>query len=202
MIFIVAGSLEGYEWLAVDVDHPDWFIQEACLFTFIRGVVARDIAAVVGLDVEEVDGSAGNDDLLLDLMGGGKATFDAEGGWSVLYEDNGLPNETSERLAVDPRASEAVMVFTNVNSVVRFSHWREQRLLTSFEFPDERWGERPDELLPDMSETTGTTREDYSAAMDDGTYLARLMKLAQRLTAIYLGRHFLQRTTVLIAPPA
>lgn len=61
-------------------------------------------------------------------------------------------------------------------------------------------GERPDELLPDMIETTGTTSEDYSAAMVDGTYLARMMKLAQRLTGIYLGRQFLQRPTVLVAP--
>ncbi|HET6877932.1 MAG TPA: hypothetical protein VFH38_10420 [Jatrophihabitans sp.] len=51
-----------------------------------------------------------------------------------------------------------------------------------------------------MIETTGTTSEDYSAAMVDGTYLARMMKLAQRLTGIYLGRQFLQRPTVLVAP--
>lgn len=119
----------GYEWLAVDADRPDWIIHEACLFTFIRGMASREIATAVGLDVEEVDGAAANDDLLLDLMDGGKAIFDAEDGWSVLYEDNGLPADTAERLALDPRVTEAVMVFTNVNSVARFSHWREQRLL-------------------------------------------------------------------------
>ncbi|HET6877933.1 MAG TPA: DUF6461 domain-containing protein [Jatrophihabitans sp.] len=81
-------------------------------------------------------------------MGGGKAILDSEDGWSVLYEDNGQPSDTSERLALDSRASAAVVVFTNVNSVVRFSHWRDQRLLTSFEFPDERWANAPTSCYP------------------------------------------------------
>jgi hypothetical protein len=48
-------------------------------------------------------------------------------------------------------------------------------------------------LLDDMRATTGLSIEDYERAMDDNSYLPRMMTLAQRITAIHLDRNFLRR---------
>lgn len=193
----MAGTFAGYEWLAVDVDHRDWWVNEGSQFTFAHGVSARDLVEVLGVGAQQRSGSA---DPLDELQFGGKAAADVEGGWAVLFEQNGLPQDSAEPIAQDARVDEAVMVFTNVNSVMQFSHWRDQRVRVSFEFPEDRWGDEPDELLAEMADTTGTTTQDYEEAMDDGTYLARMMKLAERVTGVRLGRSFLQQPGVLIMP--
>jgi hypothetical protein len=65
--------------------------------------------------------------------------------------------------------------------------------LVGFEFPGDRYGTQPDALLDDMRATTGLSIEDYERAMDDNSYLPRMMTLAQRITAIHLDRNFLRR---------
>jgi hypothetical protein len=144
------------------------------------------------LPVQEVDLS-GDHDAARRFMGGGAALLDEPGGWTVLYEDNGIPQDSAYQLATDPQVNEAVSVFTNVNSVMEFSYWQHGQRLVRFEFPDERDGTSPDALLSQMEHTTGVTVEDYDQAMNDGTYLARMMALAQRITSVHLPKSFLQR---------
>jgi hypothetical protein len=113
-----------------------------------RAVGFAIFAAVVGScasspRVHEVDLSA-DPDALTHFIGDGKAIFDAGSGWAVLYEDNGIPNDSTHRLASDPDVDEAALVFTNVNSVMEFGYWRSGERLLEFEFPSDRYGTRPD----------------------------------------------------------
>lgn len=188
-----------YAWLAVGPDDPDWNFQEAVTITFVHGLSPREIAEGLSLTVHGVDLSS-DPHALTHFIGGGKAIFDAGNGWTVLYEDNGIPNDSTYRLARDPQADETVLVFTNVNSVMEFGYWRGGERVVGFEFPDERYGARPDALLEDMRATTGVSIEDYEREMEDNTYLPRMMALAQRITSIHLDRNFLRRLLLAVDP--
>jgi hypothetical protein len=153
----------------------------------------------LGLHVEELDLSS-DTDALRHFLSGGKALFDAGDGWSVLYEDNGNPHESTYRIVKDPAVDVAVLVFTNVNSVTEFGYWRSGERVVGFEFPDERYGTGPDALLDDMQVTTGVSIEDYGREMTDSTYLPRMMTLAQRITSINLDRDFLRRPLHAVPP--
>ena len=189
-----------YVWLVFDENNRDWLFQQAFSLTFVRGLSAAEIASRLDLPVRELDLSDERDALFYFIIEG-KALFDAGNGWAVLYEDNGLPHESTYRIAQDPAAAEAVLVFTNVNSVMEFGYWRGGERLVGFEFPPDRYGSQPDALLDHMNETTGLSIEDYDSEMEDHTYLARMMTLAQRITSVHLDRDFLRRR-LLAVPPA
>jgi hypothetical protein len=188
-----------YVWLIFDEDNRDWLFQQALSITFVRGLSAAEIASRLALPVRELDLSDDPDALFYFIIDG-KALFDADSGWAVLYEDNGLPHESTYRIAEDPAVDEAVLVFTNVNSVVEFGYWRAGDRLVGFEFPSDRYGSRPDALLDHMHETTGLLIEDYEHAMADHTYLPRMMTLAERITSTHLDRNFLRRRLLAVDP--
>ena len=104
-----------YSWLAIGPDDPDWSFHEAAAITFVHGLAPREVAERLNLTVREVDLSS-DPDTLTHFVGDGKAIFDAGSGWTVLYEDNGIPNDSTFHLATDPDVDEAVLVFTTVNS--------------------------------------------------------------------------------------
>jgi hypothetical protein len=185
--------------LNIDVNDPDWIFTEALLFTFVHGLTPAEVADRLSLPVQHLDLTDQQDPLRYFVIDG-KAVFDAGGGWTVLYEDNGIPEDSSHVLANDAAADQVLSVFTNVNSVMEFAYWHRGELLVRFEFPDERSGRRPDALLDEMRATTGVHIDDYERAMNDGSYLARMMTLAQRVTSVHLGPDFLRRS--LLGVPA
>ena len=83
---------------------------------------------------------------------------------------------------------------------MEFGYWRSGERLLGFEFPSDRYGTRPDALVDDMRATTGLTMEDYGSAIEDNTYLPRMMTLAQRITSIHLGPNFLRRRLLAVDP--
>jgi hypothetical protein len=186
--------------LAVGPDNPDWNFQEAVTITFVHGLSPRAIAERLNLAAHELNLSSDSDALTHFAHSDGKAIFDAGNGWTVLYEDNGIPHDSTYRLANDPEVDEAVLVFRNVNSVMEFGYWHGGERLVGFEFPDERYGTRPDALLDDMRTTTGLSSEDYGREMEDNTYLPRMMTLASRITSVHLDRDFLRRRLLAVDP--
>jgi hypothetical protein len=106
---------EPYAWLNIDVNDPDWVFTEGLLFTFVHGLTPAEVADRLSLPVQHLDLTNQQDPLRYFVIDG-KAVFDAGDGWTVLYEDNGIPEDSSHLLAHDPPADQVVSVFTNVNS--------------------------------------------------------------------------------------
>jgi hypothetical protein len=194
-----SAGYEPYAWLNIDVNDPDWIFTEGLLFTFVLGLSPAEVAERLDLPVQHLDLTNQQDPLRYFVIDG-KAVLDAGGGWTVLYEDNSIPEDSSHVLAHDPAADKVVSVFTNVNSVMEFAYWQRGDLVVRFEFPDERGGHRPDALLDEMRATTGVHIDDYERAMSDGSYLARMMTLAHRVTSVHLGPDFLRRPLLGVPP--
>lgn len=171
---------------------------QASCFTFVRGMSATDVVENAGLDgVRDLD-LTDTPDAASEFQGEGIAIFDAGDGWTLLYQDNGYPEQYANSLAASPAVTEAVVVFWNVNSVTEFSYWRAGTQLVRFEFPDDIDGSEPG-LLAEEMRAVGLTMANYES--DTESYYPRMMALAEHITGVHLGPDFLQRRVLMSHAP-
>jgi hypothetical protein len=185
-------TVSDYEWLESDERPGAWMGESSC-FTFIRGrsvgevVASAGFEAVEDLDLSDDPGAAEH------LAGEGVAVFAADNGWTVIYQDNGFPDQFANALLASSAAEQGVVAFWNVNSVTEFSYWEAGTLVTSFDFPDDRHGSEPDRLLADMR-ALGLAPDEDEGFVD--LHYAKMMALAERITRVRLGPNFLQRRLI------
>jgi hypothetical protein len=116
-----------YAWLESD-DRPGAWMGEASCFTFLRGMSFEQIVERAGFDsVQELD-LADDADAAEHFADEGIAIFAADNGWTVIYQDNGFPDQFANSLLAVPAVEQGVVVFWNVNSVTEFSYWEAGRL--------------------------------------------------------------------------
>lgn len=165
---------------------PGAWMAEASCFTFIRNRSARWAGEGARLtEAKDADWSAvvDLDDLFTEY---GIALFDV-GDWAVIYQYNGFPEQFVHVLVGRQDVDEAVIVFWNVNGVIEFSYWRRGATLTSFEFPDERYGAEPDALLPAMGRA-GVSMQTYEASDGENgpLYYRSLLPLAAGISGVVI----------------
>jgi hypothetical protein len=119
------------------------------------------------------------------------------GDWTVVWQENGYPDQFANRVASMPDVSRAVIVFWNVNADQDFSYWENGRRLVDFDYPDDRIGTDPDRLLAPMQDTVLKPRapDEGRTAIPD---YRRMLALADRVTGVHLGPDFLNRESVVI----
>jgi hypothetical protein len=120
-----------------------------------------------------------------------------EGRWTVVWQDNGYPDQFADAIAASPKVSRAVIVFWNVNADQEFSYWENGDRVVRFDWPDDRTGTDPNRLLRAMSDTVLKPRatDEGDTAIPD---YRRLLALADRVTRIHLGPDFLNRVAVVM----
>jgi hypothetical protein len=182
-------TVSDYEWLESDERSGAWMGRASC-FTFLRGMSVEEAVERAGfghaeeLDLTDVTDAADR------FAEEGIVFFAAENGWTVIYQDNGFPDQFANSLLATSTLEQGVVVFWNVNALTEFSYWEAGRLVTSFDFPDQRHGSEPDRLLADILDLDLVL--DASEGFVDLQY-AKMMALAERITGVHLGPDFLRR---------
>ncbi len=185
-------TVSDYEWLESD-ERPGAWMGEASCFTFLRGMSVAEVVDRAGFPgAEELDLS-GVADAAQRFGGEGIAVFDTDNGWTVIYQDNGFPDQFASSLLAMSTVEQGVVVFWNVNSLTEFSYWERGQLVSSFDFPDQRHGSDPDRFLDDILDLDLVL--DEAEGFVDLQY-AKMMALAERITGVRLGSDFLQRRVV------
>lgn len=186
-------SMRGYDWLDTTTERPGAYMQVASCFYFLRGIAVNEVAERTGLRDRHIDGPLPGRELPSDFD---TAMFEADNGWTVVYQDNGYPEQYATELARSLRPGQAVLVYWNVNAHTQFSYWEDGNCIVRFEFPDERFGTEPDRLLTEMNDTMAPLDESSSRTM--GGYYADMLALAERITGIHLAPDFLERPGLIV----
>jgi hypothetical protein len=185
-------TVSDYEWLESD-ERPGAWMGEASCFTFLRGMSVADVVDRAGFpSAEELDLS-GVADAAERFGDQGIAVFDTDNGWTIIYQDNGFPDQFANSLLAMSTVEQGVVVFWNVNALTEFSYWEQGQLVSSYDFPDQRHGSDPDRFLGDMLDLDLVL--DEAEGFVDLQY-AKMMALAERITGVHLGPDFLQRRVV------
>lgn len=193
----MAGSYDAqvYAWLHHEGDRPGARLVEASCFTFIKGITDDEVVRRAGLsDVEWRDLSHEDDPFnVLDQNVG--AVF-ADGVWTVLYQDNGYPQQIATSLCSAEDVSCAVVVFWNVNAVLEFSYWENGSLVAGFsDFTSQHIGSAPDRLINDL-QSFGLTDDGPEEAQFSHEQYRRMLALAEHLTGVRITPDFLSRERV------
>ncbi|MFD0260133.1 DUF6461 domain-containing protein [Kitasatospora indigofera] len=184
-----------YAWF--ENDFPD--IAEAYCFTLVRGLSAAElvsrlegrpevplqgIAAVVDAAFAQYDLEEGDRQLI---------AMTAVGAWTLLIEPNGYFGTTEDRALPASAGASWVSHFVNINGVGTFLWAEDQVLRLCFEpmFPEDRWGNTPDELLAVM-EQIGFNLEEEDPETDLSSPAA--FALAEHLTGVAVTPALLQDT--------
>ncbi|GAA3749822.1 hypothetical protein GCM10022225_37590 [Plantactinospora mayteni] len=162
-----------YDWLEEDGLH------EAFCLTFVRDPDDSAVLRRFGVDpasLRALTGIARATELPFDhLVLGGRLD-----GWVFVLEENGFQGSRTEVLRAVSGGTEAVSVFTNVNSDRQFAHAVDGILRTGFDpsSPVRRWGAAPDALVPLMRQVGLPESGDAGwndAGLDAGLDLADLI---------------------------
>ncbi|MFF7182783.1 DUF6461 domain-containing protein [Streptomyces sp. NPDC008121] len=185
-----------YAWF--EEDFPD--IAEAYCFTLVRDLTPaevtsrlegrpeaplRGISAVVDAAFAQYDLEKGDRQLL---------AMTTAGDWTLLIEPNGYLGVTEERALPASAGTSWVSHFVNINGVGTFLHAENQVLRLCFDpmFPEDRWGNAPDELLGAM-ERIGFHLEEDDPETDLSSPAA--FALAEHLTDVAVTPALLRDTT-------
>ena len=183
-----ADPMNGYSWLDTTTERPGAYMQVASCFYFFHGITVAEVAERTGLRDRHIDGPLTDRELPPEFD---TAIFGADNGWTVVYQDNGYPEQYAAALARSLSPGRAVLVYWNVNARTEFSYWEDGNCVVRFQFPDERFGAEPDRLLADMHEIEGLFDDESPRTM--GGYYGDMLALAERITGIHLGPDFLDR---------
>jgi hypothetical protein len=93
-------TVSDYEWLESD-ERPGAWMGEASCFTFLRGMSVADVVDRAGFPSAEE----------LDLSDQGIAVFDTDNGWTIIYQDNGFPDQFANSLLAMSTVEQGVVVF-------------------------------------------------------------------------------------------
>jgi uncharacterized protein DUF6461 len=182
----------GYGWLNTTTERPGAWMQDASCFYFFSGLPVAEVVERSALSRTRSIGplrDPGPPDEF------DTAVFDGGNGWTVVYQDNGVPEQFASAIAASPEVARAVIVFWNVNARTEFSYWERGDRLVSFELPEDRWGSDPDRLRADMAATVGNGDQHFEFAAE---YYGRLLALAERITGVHIGPDFLDRPGLIV----
>jgi hypothetical protein len=183
-----AESMRGYGWLDTTTERPGAHMQVASCFYFFHGIGVDKLAERTGLRDRHLDGPLTDRELPSHFD---TAMWEASNGWTVVYQDNGYPEQYAAELAGSLCPGRAVLVYWNVNARTEFSYWQDGNCLVRFQFPDERSGADPDRLLAEMNQIKGLLHGGSSRT--SAGYYGDLLALAEQITGIHLGPDFLDR---------
>jgi len=187
-----------YSWLTSD-ERPGAWMREASCFTFLRSTAPSSVLTrtkvknTAEIDLTDVDDAA---DVLVDRELN-IAVFDGGDGWTVIYQDNGYPEQFGNVLLAASAVERGVLVFWNVNARTEFSLWECGRRVVTFGEAYDRDGSDPDRLISTMERLGIPLGEptDVDVESDEpwfATY-AQLMALAETITGVHLDQNFLAR---------
>ncbi|HZC52483.1 MAG TPA: DUF6461 domain-containing protein [Mycobacterium sp.] len=115
--------------------------------------------------------------------------------WTVVWQENGFPNQFADAIAGSPQTSRAVIAYWNVNALTEFAYWQRGARVVSFDAPDDRTGADPNRLLADMRATVGSGQGQFRSVAQ---YYGRMLALAQRLTGIHVSPNLFNRSRVIL----
>jgi hypothetical protein len=187
----------GYGWLTTTTERPGAGLQIASCFYFFAGLSVADVVERSGLSRQRLIGPIREPGPSPDFD---TAVFDGGNGWTVVYQDNGYPEQFASSIAASPDVARAVIVFWNVNARTEFSYWERGDRIVSFDLPGDRWGSDPDRLLAEMAATVG--HDGHEPGQVVAGYYARLLALAERITGIHIGPDFLDRPGLIVGETA
>ncbi|WP_338671562.1 DUF6461 domain-containing protein [Streptomyces sp. SCSIO 30461] len=173
--------------------------------TLVRDVAPDDVLRAMGAEVQGT--CTGLDELIEQHLDQRDATdywddaFIAgvftvpgtQGGWTLILQFDGgvgMRPRFLEALSADGRA---VTHSTNGGAPIDLFHWYEAgELRTTFEWPTDRYGSTPDDLLPMMSEIGFDLSEDEDDTGPSTDTKAAVLALAERLTGVRVTEELLK----------
>jgi Family of unknown function (DUF6461) len=183
-----------YAWLDHEADGPGPYLIQASCFSFVSGVDLDEVVRRSGLSNVEWKDLSNDDDPFAQVEQNTVAAF-ASDAWTVLYQDNGYPDQIATTLCSAEDVPRAVVVFWNVNAVVEFAYWENGALVAGFtDFVAERIGADPQRLKDDLR-AFGLTGDDPEAEYSHEQY-RRMLALAEHLTGVRIAPDFLRRSRV------
>lgn len=195
-IVVMGADDTGYEWL--ETTQSGAAMQVASCFGFYSGLTLADIVDVGGLGnvrTEHPIASRDPTDAFPDWKE--VAIFEGGDGWTVSYQQNGMPNEFAENVARSTQTQLAVIIYWNVEVDIEFAYWENGTQVVRFDdVVEDRRGSDPDRLIREMAETVGLTNNDSDEPAVK--LYEQLLALADRLTGLHLPADFLHNRSLLI----
>ncbi|MEV4453878.1 DUF6461 domain-containing protein [Streptomyces mirabilis] len=171
--------------------------------TLVRGIAPSDVLRVMGA---EPQGTCTGVDALTErymdqrdatdywddsFIAGTFTVPGTDGDWTLVLQFDGGVGMRPRLLEALSAAGRAVMHSSNGGAPIDLFHWYEAgELRTSFEWPIDRYGSTPDELVPLMREIGFDLTEDGTGPSTDTK--AAVLALAERLTGVRLTEELLK----------
>ncbi|MFF3565729.1 DUF6461 domain-containing protein [Streptomyces sp. NPDC002574] len=189
-------TAQDYAWF--EKDFPD--IAEAYCFTLVHGLSPAEVMSRLEGHPEApargipafIDAAITRSDLVETHRQ--LVAMTTLGAWTLLIEHNGYLGVTENRALPASAGATWVSHFVNVNGVGTFFWAEDQELQLCFDliFPEDRWGNAPDELVEVMGRI-GFHFDEEAAETDLSTPAA--FALAEYVTGVAITPTLLQETT-------